>query len=170
MILQKVIWNSCVPPKVCFLHEGFWKVLNMEQLKKRGFQLASRCPLCKDAEKDLAHLLIHGPKVWSYGRGCTLFQDQPGCARVCPKTYCCAGEDFLQKQNEENLDGGSPLPILGHMGRKKRSYFLKMFSSPNQGWKPTLLALFFSWAGLVNRGIIRLLEFAVYFVGFLWAW
>ena len=36
----------------------------MDQLKKRGFSLASRCALCGKDEESLEHLLIHCPKVW----------------------------------------------------------------------------------------------------------
>ena len=34
-----------------------------EHLKKRGFQLVSRCPLCGKAEDELNHILIHCPSV-----------------------------------------------------------------------------------------------------------
>ena len=45
---MNILWNSCVSPKVCFFAwEVRWgKVLTMDQLKKRGVQIASRCPLC----------------------------------------------------------------------------------------------------------------------------
>ena len=61
----KVLWNGCVPPKVCFFTwEAWWgKALTIEQLKKRGYQIPSRCPLCKKVEEDLDHLLIHCPTV-----------------------------------------------------------------------------------------------------------
>ena len=36
----------------------------MDQLKKRGFQLASRCPLCQKAEEGINNLLIHYSTVW----------------------------------------------------------------------------------------------------------
>ena len=58
----KLIWNSLVPLKVSFLFvwEVRWgKFLTTENLKKRGFQLASRCPLCSEAEENLNHLLLH---------------------------------------------------------------------------------------------------------------
>ena len=44
-----------VPTKVSFFAWEVWcgKVLTMEQLKKRGFQLASMCSLCGRAEKIL---------------------------------------------------------------------------------------------------------------------
>ena len=42
-LLVDLIWNKCVPPKVSVLTWEVWwgKVLTMNQLKKRGFQLAS---------------------------------------------------------------------------------------------------------------------------------
>ena len=57
----KLVWNSIVSPKISFFAWEVWwgKILTMEQLKKRGFQLASRCPLCGNAEKDLNHFLLH---------------------------------------------------------------------------------------------------------------
>ena len=53
-----------VPSKVGFFTWEVWwdKVLTMNQLKRRGFPLASRCPLCGE-EEDLHHLLIPCPKV-----------------------------------------------------------------------------------------------------------
>ena len=38
----------------------------MNQLKKRGFQLTSRCLICKEDEENLDHLLLHFPSVWGY--------------------------------------------------------------------------------------------------------
>ena len=37
----------------------------MEQLKKRGRQLASTCPLCGKEEESLEHLLLHCTKVYN---------------------------------------------------------------------------------------------------------
>ena len=67
-IPTSLIWNNCVPPKVSvFTWEVRWgKVLTMDQLKKRGFQLASRCPMCKEDEENIDHLLLHCPLVWGF--------------------------------------------------------------------------------------------------------
>ena len=35
------------------------KSLNYGAIKKKGYQMPSKCPLCKKAEEDLDHLLIH---------------------------------------------------------------------------------------------------------------
>ena len=63
---MKMLWNSCVPPKVSFFAwEAWWgKVHTSMHLKKRGFHLASRCPLYSKADEELNPLLIHCPSVW----------------------------------------------------------------------------------------------------------
>ena len=61
LVPVKMLWNPVVPSKVgfFFIWEVWWgKILTMNQLKKRGFPMASRCPFC------LEHLLIHCPKIW----------------------------------------------------------------------------------------------------------
>ena len=65
-LLAGLIWNSCIPSKMSvFTWEVWWgKVLTMDQLKKKGFQIASRYPLCQEAEESLDHLLIHCPTTW----------------------------------------------------------------------------------------------------------
>ena len=63
-----LIWNNCIPPKVSvFTWEVWWsKVLTMDHLKKRGFQLISGCPLCKENEETIDHLLFYCPSVWGF--------------------------------------------------------------------------------------------------------
>ena len=79
----RMMWNPIVPTKVGFFAwEVLWgKVLTMNQLKKRGLPLASRCPLCKEAEETIEHLLIHCPKTWSLWT--TLFNVARG-GWICP--------------------------------------------------------------------------------------
>ena len=36
----------------------------MNQLKKIGFSLESRCPFCGEVEEALENLLMHFPKIW----------------------------------------------------------------------------------------------------------
>ena len=78
-----LIWNSCIPPKVSvFTWEVWWgKVLTMDQLKKRGFQLTSRCPLCKEDEETIDHLLLHYPSIWGFW---AIILSVPGVVWACP--------------------------------------------------------------------------------------
>nr|CAN72177.1 hypothetical protein VITISV_012537 [Vitis vinifera] len=61
----RIIWSSFVPSKVGFFAwEASWgKVLTQDQLKRRGWKLANRCPLCCDEEETINHILIHCPKA-----------------------------------------------------------------------------------------------------------
>ena len=67
--LSKIIWNSCVRPKLSFfVWEASWgRVLTLDRLQKRGWALANRCFLCQTCEESIDHLLIHCEKtreVW----------------------------------------------------------------------------------------------------------
>ena len=46
---SKIIWNSCVQPKLSFFAwEASWeRVLTLDCLQKRGWALANRCFLCQ---------------------------------------------------------------------------------------------------------------------------
>ena len=80
----KLVWNSIVLPKISFFAWKVWwgKILTMEQLKKRGFQLAGRCPLCGSAEEDLDHLLLHGQTIWSlWGRLISILSFRWACTQ-----------------------------------------------------------------------------------------
>ena len=62
----KMLRNPCVPTKICFFAWEVWwgKVLTSDQLKKRGFSLASCCPFCGKAEEVMEHIFIHCPMLW----------------------------------------------------------------------------------------------------------
>ncbi|RVW30523.1 putative ribonuclease H protein [Vitis vinifera] len=66
---SKIIWNSCVQPKLSFFAwEASWgRVLTLDRLQKRGWVMANRCFLCHKSEETIDHLLIHCEKtreVW----------------------------------------------------------------------------------------------------------
>ena len=60
-----IIWSPCVPTKVGFFawEASLGKVLTQDQLKRRGWNLANRCPLCCDEEETINHILIHCSKA-----------------------------------------------------------------------------------------------------------
>ena len=53
----------------------------MNQLKTKGFSMASRCPFYGEAEEALERLLIHCPKIWC--KWSALFSLSRDCW-VCP--------------------------------------------------------------------------------------
>ena len=61
MFPKNGIWVENVPTKlVFFAWEAAWgKVLTLDRLQKRGWQLPNRCYLCGSEEENVNHLLIH---------------------------------------------------------------------------------------------------------------
>ena len=59
--LMKIIWNSCVQPKVgFFVREAMLgKALTLDQIQKRGLSLVNRCYLCQMHEESINHILLH---------------------------------------------------------------------------------------------------------------
>ena len=55
------IWRASVPPKVAFFAwEASWgKILNLDQLQRRGYSLANKCFLCLAEAETVDHLLLH---------------------------------------------------------------------------------------------------------------
>ena len=83
--LIKMLWNPNVPSKVSFFAWEVWcgKILTTDQLRRRGFPLASRCFFCNRDEEVLKHILLHCSKIW--GLWTTLFSIQGG-EWVCPSS------------------------------------------------------------------------------------
>ena len=56
-----VIWRSKAPTKACFLAWAITKgkVPTEDMLKRRNFNLASKCPMCGHEEETADHLFIH---------------------------------------------------------------------------------------------------------------
>ena len=84
----------------------------MDQLKKRGFSLASRCPFCGQMKDVLEHLFIHCLKIWDLWT--TLFSlSKGGC--VCPylvKELLMGWVRLTLKKKEGKLWRAAPLCLL----------------------------------------------------------
>ena len=59
--LNKCIWVDKVPTKVAFFAwEATWgKILTLDRLQKRGWQLLNHCFLCGCEEENVNHILLH---------------------------------------------------------------------------------------------------------------
>ena len=91
----------------------------MEQIKKRGFELASRCPLCSNAEEDLDHLLLHCPSM----RGLWVALTSIPCLQWA---WPYSVKDLLQIWNgfpirKKGVASCTLKPNLGHLEGKKQS-------------------------------------------------
>ncbi|RVW83722.1 Calcium-transporting ATPase 9, plasma membrane-type [Vitis vinifera] len=58
---KKGIWVENVPSKLAFFAwEATWgRILTIDRLQKRGWQILNRCYLCGSDEENVSHLLIH---------------------------------------------------------------------------------------------------------------
>ena len=58
---KKAIWVENVPSKLAFFAwEATWgRILTIDRLQKRGWQILNRCYLCGSDEENVSHLLIH---------------------------------------------------------------------------------------------------------------
>lgn len=82
----KDIWRSMMPAKASFLlwliHFG--KALTLDNIQKKGMQIANRCCLCRQSEETVSHLFLH------YSVTKDLWGEflQRVCIRwVCPETF-----------------------------------------------------------------------------------
>ena len=64
-IAWNFIWSSNTPSKISFFGwcAGHGGVMSERKLKRREFNLASKCCMCKKAEEIDSHLLLHCPFV-----------------------------------------------------------------------------------------------------------
>jgi len=57
----KSIWKVKAPPRIAFFlwATALGRILTVDNLRRRGFQLINRCCLCKKDEETINHLLLH---------------------------------------------------------------------------------------------------------------
>ena len=59
----KGVWVSSDLTKTAFFaYEATWgKVITLDNLQRRGWQLPNKCYLCENAEETVLHILLHRP-------------------------------------------------------------------------------------------------------------
>ncbi|OVA16106.1 Reverse transcriptase zinc-binding domain [Macleaya cordata] len=66
----RMIWSPRIPPKICFFIWTVYhiKILTLNNLQKRGHQLANACYFCLGSAECTNHLLLHFPfarEIWA---------------------------------------------------------------------------------------------------------
>ena len=82
----------------------------MDQLKKKGFSLASRCPFCGQAEEVLEHLFIHCPKIC--GLRTALFSLSENKAE---RANSWLGSPPLEEKKNKTVASSSSVLIVGNL-------------------------------------------------------
>ena len=147
----KMLWNPTIPTKVGFFAWEVWwgKILTMDQLKKMGFSLASRCVFCGKDEESLEHLFIHCPKVWCMW---TAIFSLSGGGWACPFLV----KDLLQgwlhipmRKKDAKLWRAVPLCLLWAIWKERNRVVFDDEAFSKSRLKSCLLFSFSSWASLM---------------------
>ena len=147
----KMLWNPTVPTKVGFFAWEVWwgKILTMDQLKNRGFSLASRCVFCGNDEESLEHLFIHCPKVWCMW---TAIFSLSGGGWVCPFLV----QDLLRgwlhlpmRKKDAKLGRAVPLYLFWAIWKERNRVVFDDEAFSKSRLKSCFLFSFSSWASLM---------------------
>ena len=147
-----MLWNPIVPTKVGFFAWEVWwgKILTMDQLKKRGFSLASRCALCGKDEESLKHLFIHCPKVWCMWTA--IFSSSEG-GWVCPflvKDLMLGWLHLPLRKKDAKLWRAVPLCLIWAIWKERNRVVFEDEAFSKTRLKSCFLFSFPSWASLVH--------------------
>ena len=87
----------------------------MDQLKKRGFSLASKCPFYEKAEEVMEYIFIHCPMIWSLWIALVSVLEI-GSVRL----DSWLDSSPLKKKGFKTLEGCSPVLVMGDMEEEKQ--------------------------------------------------
>ena len=136
-------------------------MLTLNQLKKEGFQLTSRCPLCHKDEESLEHLLIHCLAVWGIW---VAIISLPGMDWVCPllaKDLMVEWKAFPVRKKARKIWKMIPSSLFWEIWKERNKIFFFLnenFSSSRL--KQAFINSLTTWVGLIYEGdysIVRLL-------------
>ena len=148
---MKILWNPYVPSKVSFYAwEAWWgKVLATNQLKKRGYQLASICPFCRKNEDSLDHILIHCSAIWELW---TTILSVTGVSWACPykvKDLFCAWSQLPVKKTNRKLWWAIPLCVCWAIRKERNKIVFEDASFSPSRLKHLIISSLFFWAGII---------------------
>ena len=147
----KILWNPYAPSKVSFFTWDAWwgKVLTMNKLKKRGYQLVSICPFCTKNEDNLDHILICCSAIWELW---ATIPSVTGISRVCPymvKDLFCAWSQLPVKKTNRKLWWVVPLCFYWAIWKERnRIMFEDAPFSPSR-LKHSIISSLLFWAEIM---------------------
>ena len=97
-------------------------MLTMDQLKRRGHHLASRCPFCRKNEEALEHLLVHCPNIWGFWAALTFVTRTDWACPITVKDLLLCWSAFLVRKHARKIWTAAPLSfIFGNLEGKKQN-------------------------------------------------
>ncbi|RVW17085.1 LINE-1 reverse transcriptase-like [Vitis vinifera] len=93
----KNIWVDMVPSKVAFFAwEATWeKILTLDRLQVRGWQLPNCCFLCGCEEENVNHILYTVQWLGAFGKSPLPYSGSSGCLQRGSKRHCFVGRVLL---------------------------------------------------------------------------
>lgn len=136
----------------------------MKQLKKRGFYLASRCPLCGAAEEEFNLLLVHCPSIWGLWEGLIPFQGQ----LFLIKEMLMGWIWFPFRKKQENFGWQHHYAFYGRFGRKGIRYVFEEMEFSISMIKASFISSLTFQLGILMWGIALLLDSHCVFFSLSW--
>ena len=124
----------------------------MDQLKKMDFQLASRCPLCKEDEENINHLLLHCPFVWGFWAALISLQ---GKEWVCPlliKDLMVDWTTFPIRKKAKSLWQAALSSLYWAIWKERNMVVFDNVIFSQERLKNSFITSLTSWTGLIYEG------------------
>ena len=105
--------------------------------------MASRCPLCGEADEELNHLLIHCPSVWRLWEGLISI---PGYSWVCPysvQDLFLGWSVFPIRKRARKLWRAAPLCLIWAIWKERNCV---VFDNMYFSLKSSFVSMLTSWA------------------------
>ena len=149
-----------------FAWEAWWgKVLTSTQLKKRGFQLASKCLFCGREEEELEHILIHCPAIW--GQWTDLLYAFEA-SWICPfliKDLIQSLMHFLVRKKAKAIWRAAPLLLFWAIWKERNRIIFDDATFSFRRVKFSVICSLFTRVGLIPKAdmsFVRLLLYRFY--------
>ena len=145
-----MLWNNCLLKFVSLLGRFGGRKRMMENLKRRGFQMASRCPLCGKADEDLHYLLIHCPSDWGMWESLISI---PGLNWVCPllaKDLILGWSCFSIKKRARKLWRAIPFCLFWVIWKERNWIIFEDVPFSLSRLKTSFASMLVSWAGCIE--------------------
>ena len=127
------------------------KSLNHCSVRKRGFHLARKCPLCGMKEEELENILIHCPSIWGQW---TDLLSAFGASWVCPllvKDFLLSWTHCLIRKNAKVLWRAAPLILFWAIWKERNKVIFEDATFSTLKLKLTIIRSLFTWAGCVPK-------------------
>ena len=148
-----LIWNNWVPPKVSvFTWEVWWgKVLTGDQLKRRGFQLANRCLMCKE-EENLGHLFLHCPTIWRFWALLIALLGMEWVFLLRIRDLMMGWSTFPIRKEAKKLWKAALSSLLWAVWKERNRVTFDNLNFSSHRIKHSFISSITSWAGHLNEG------------------